>query len=82
MKPVMEMTVGEFGAFVASHLKACGIEVVLTGGSCVTIYSSNRYMSLDLDFVGAHGADRKKIKVALLDLGFVEKDRYFVHSDS
>jgi hypothetical protein len=82
MKPVKEMTIGEFGAFVASHLKACGIEVVLTGGSCVTIYSSNRYMSFDLDFVGVHGAERKKIKAALRDLAFVEKDRYFVHADS
>jgi len=82
MMPVKEMTIGEFGAFVASHLKTCGIDVVLTGGSCVTIYSSNRYMSFDLDFVGTYGTDRKKIKAALLDLDFVEKDRYFVHADS
>lgn len=57
MMPVKEMTIGEFGAFVASHLKTCGIDVVLTGGSCVTIYSSNRYMSFDLDFVGTYGTD-------------------------
>jgi len=66
MKAVKEMTVGEFGAYVASHLKACGIEVVLTGGSCVTIYSNNRYASYDLDFISDRGADGKKIKAALL----------------
>jgi len=44
MKTVQEMTVGEFGAYIASHLKSCGVDVVLTGGSCVTIYSNNRYI--------------------------------------
>ncbi len=82
MKAVKEMSVGEFGAFVATHLKAHGIDVVLTGGSCVTIYSNNRYMSYDLDFVGIRGTDGKKIRSALLDLGFREKDRYFVHPES
>jgi len=82
MKAVKEMTVGEFGAYVASHLKACGIEVVLTGGSCVTIYSNNRYASYDLDFISDRGADGKKIKAALLSLGFSEKNRYFIHPQS
>lgn len=82
MKPIREMTVGEFGAFVADHLRSRGIEVVLTGGSCVTIHSRNRYLSFDLDFVGGAGAERKKLHAALLDLGFVEKNRYFIHPES
>ncbi|WP_298269716.1 hypothetical protein [Geobacter sp.] len=43
MKPIREMTVGEFGAFVADQLRNHGIDVVLTGGACVSIYSENRY---------------------------------------
>ena len=82
MKPVSEMSMGEFGAFVASHLKKCGIEVVLTGGSCVTIYSKNSYMSFDLDFIGGQGADGKKIRAALQNIGFSEKGRYFMHPQS
>ncbi len=82
MKPINEMSIGEFGAFVASHLKEYGIEVVLTGGSCVTIYSKNRYMSFDLDFIGGHGADGKKIRAALQLIGFSEKGRYYIHPDS
>ena len=82
MKPVSEMSIGEFGAFVASHLKKCGIEVVLTGGSCVTIYSKNSYMSFDLDFIGGQGADGKKIRAALQNIGFSEKGRYFMHPQS
>jgi hypothetical protein len=43
MMPVREMNMGEFGAFVASHLRTCSIEVILTGGSCVSIFSNNRH---------------------------------------
>jgi hypothetical protein len=82
MIPVSQMTVGEFGAFVATHLRSCGIDVILTGGSCVTIYSSSRYTSFDLDFIAGRGATGKKIKAALHYLGFREKNRYFVHPDS
>lgn len=82
MTAIGEMTVGEFGAFVAAHLRSRGIEVVLTGGSCVTIHSRNRYVSFDLDFIGGGGADRKKLQAALLDLGFFEKNRYFIHPQS
>jgi len=82
MKTVREMSVGEFGAYVAGHLKSSGVDVVLTGGSCVTIYSNNRYTSYDLDFVSDRGADKKKIKLTLLSLGFYEKNRYFVHPQS
>jgi hypothetical protein len=59
MKPVREMSVAEFGAFVASHLRVRDIDVVLTGGRCVAIYSSNKYTSFDLDFIGGRGAERK-----------------------
>jgi hypothetical protein len=82
MKPIAEMTLAEFGAFVASHLQARGIEVVLTGGGCVAIYSENRYTSFDLDFVGGRGAERRRIQAALRELGFTEKARYFSHPDT
>ena len=82
MKSIQEMTIGEFGAFVSDYLRVQGIDVVLSGGSCVTVYSRNRYQSFDLDFVGGQGAERKKIKSTLLDLGFSEKNRYFIHPES
>ena len=40
MKPISEMSVGELAAFIYSYLKEHGIEVVLSGGACVTNYSS------------------------------------------
>jgi hypothetical protein len=40
------MSIGELAAFVSSHLQRYGIEVVLYGDSCVSIYTQNKYASL------------------------------------
>jgi len=45
VKPVMYMSVGELAAFVDTQLRSNGIEVVLSGGSCVTIYRHDKYVS-------------------------------------
>ncbi|ABB32023.1 hypothetical protein GeomeDRAFT_0674 [Geobacter metallireducens RCH3] len=82
MKPLKEMTIGEIAAYVAAHLRQGGVEVVLTGGSCVSIYTDNRYLSYDLDFIEVGRASRKKIAAILMEIGFLEKDRYFIHPDT
>ncbi len=82
MKPIQEMTIGEFGAFVSNYLRDQGIDVVLSGGSCVTIYSSNRYQFFDLDFIGGYEVELKNIKSALLKLGFSENNKYFTNPES
>jgi hypothetical protein len=76
------MTIGEFGAFVSDYLREQDIDVVLSGGSCVSIYSHNRYQSFDLDFVVGQGSEYKHIKSALIDFGFSETNRYFIHPES
>lgn len=50
VKAIAAMTLPELAAFVCSHLGQQGIPVVLVGGSCVSIYSDNRYQTADLDF--------------------------------
>lgn len=82
MKPLKEMSVGEIAAHVAEHLRQSDISVVLTGGSCVSIYTDNRYQSYDLDFIEEGRTTRKKIAACLREIGFQEKDRYFVHPDT
>jgi len=82
MKSIKEMSVTELAAFVCSHLKKHGIEVTLTGGSCVTIYSENRYVSGDLDFVEAYYTKRKDLRNHLSEIGFIEKNRYFKHPET
>jgi len=82
MKPIREMSVGEVAAYVAEHLRHSSINVVLTGGSCVSIYTDNRYLSYDLDFIEEGRSTRKKIAACLKEIGFQEKDRYFTHPDT
>ena len=50
MKLIKEMSLGELAAFVNTQIKKNGIDCVLTGGACVSIYTENRYQSFDLDF--------------------------------
>lgn len=82
MKTIKEMSLGELGAFVCSHLEKKGIRVVLTGGACVSIYSDNKYQSMDLDFVEEVPVTRRKLKRVLDGLGFSEENRYFRHPDT
>jgi hypothetical protein len=82
MKPLNQMSVGEVAAYIAEHLRHNGINVVLSGGSCVSIYTENRYLSYDLDFIEQGKTARKKIAACLLEIGFLEKNRYFTHADT
>jgi len=79
MKPMADMTVGELGALVASHLKKHGIEVVLSGGACVMLYAEGRYVSDDLDFVRTGLTRRVELTAALAELGFVARGRILKH---
>jgi hypothetical protein len=82
MKTVGEMTQAELGAYVQSHLGEKGIDVVLSGGAVVAIYTSGKYVSRDLDLVNRYSARRSTIKAAMQELGFHEVGRHFQHPDS
>ncbi|MCF7794638.1 MAG: hypothetical protein K9N09_11845 [Candidatus Cloacimonetes bacterium] len=82
MKSIKEMDVKELGAYICSHLQKYGIEITLTGGSCVTIYSQNQYVSMDLDFVETYYTKRNELKKHLKEIGFIEKNRYFKHPET
>lgn len=82
MKPIRDMTQAELGAYVQSHLSAKGIDVVLSGGAVVAIYTNGRYVSGDLDFVNRYFAKRSVIKNAIEELGFKEAGRHFEHHDT
>lgn len=82
MKPVRDMTRLELAGFIADEFRRRKINVVLSGGSCVSIYSRDKYVSMDLDFVNAAFAKRTLIKAAMEALGFHEENRYFRHPDT
>ena len=49
MNAVEQMTQAELAAFVQNHLESKGIQVVLSGGAAVAIYSRDKYVSQDID---------------------------------
>ena len=76
------MSLGELAAFVCSYLKNRDIHAILSGGGCVSIYTTNQYQSFDLDFVENHSTSRRRIKEFLAELGFYEENRYFKHPET
>ena len=65
--------------FLSEEMRKGGVDAILVGGACVTMYTDNRYQSYDLDYVSYE--DMKKVKNVLNGLGFVQKDKYFRHPD-
>lgn len=65
--------------FIYDTLKSNGINAILVGGACVSIYSQNRYQSYDLDF--ATYDELKKIEKVLSKLGFKRTGRCFAHDN-
>ncbi|MBC7876756.1 MAG: hypothetical protein H7Y59_06245 [Anaerolineales bacterium] len=82
MKPIKDMTQLEIGAFICTHLKKRGIEVVLSGGALTSLYSNNKYVSKDLDLIDVYSVSRRKLISAMQEIGFAEKNRYFLHPES
>jgi len=75
----------DLAGLIAEELRSKDIEVILTGGSCVSIYSNEQYVSVDLDFIDISLRTNKQIGVALKSLGFENKplnSRYFSHPDT
>ncbi|MGA2820831.1 MAG: hypothetical protein ABSF61_09280 [Anaerolineales bacterium] len=77
MKSIAEMTQAEVGAFVQTHLRRKGIEVVLSGGASVSIYTIGKYVSQDLDLVNVYSTKRLAIHSAMTEIGFQEEGRHF-----
>jgi hypothetical protein len=67
----------ELAALVSDALREGGIDAILVGGACVSLYTNNKYQSYDLDFV-TH-APLKEIAPLLKKIGFLrESTRHFV----
>jgi hypothetical protein len=72
---ISAMSQAELTAHVQQALSKVGIETVLSGGSCVSIWSRNAYISDDIDLVIDGFEWRRKIRDAMVALGFEEKNR-------
>lgn len=70
-----KISISDLAALVNQKFLEHGMKTILVGGACVAIYSNNRYLSCDLDFVTFETSG--KVKKALLELGFRPKGKYF-----
>ncbi len=84
MKCIGKMNRAELAAFVQEHLRAHGIDMVLSGGACVSIYSKGKYVSMDLDMIHTDllTPKRRRIRDAMDEIGFTEHRRHFRHPDT
>lgn len=73
------ISISYLAALVHAKFTEHNMKTVLVGGACVAIYSGNRYLSYDLDFVTYETKGR--LKKALLELGFKLKGKYFARPD-
>ena len=73
----------ETGSIVYEILRNKGIDVVLTGGSCMEIYTNSDYSSYDLDFIANPAIKSEQVIKAMMDAGFKKtNNRYFKHPDN
>ena len=79
---IKNMTMPELASYVCSKLEENNIEVVLSGGSCVEIYSRGDYTSYDIDLINRYNDTFFKIKSTMEALGFEEEGKYFVFKDT
>ncbi|MDQ3003807.1 MAG: hypothetical protein M3R47_00260 [Chloroflexota bacterium] len=82
MKPVKKMSQAELAAYIQDSLHKEGIKVVLSGGSAVSFYSRNKYVSKDLDLINVNFARRRDIKSVMEKIQFREQGRYFMNPDT
>jgi len=82
MRITNELALCDLAALVCDACLKNTIDVVLSGGACVSIYTENQYASYDLDFVLRSPVPRKQIKQTMEKLGFREDGRHFRHPDN
>lgn len=82
MKQIKHMSQVELAAYIQDSLYKEGIKVVLSGGSAVSFYSSDKYVSKDLDLINTNFVRRSKIRSVMEKLSFHEQGRHFVNPET
>jgi hypothetical protein len=79
---VQGLSLTEIAALVSEHLRTRGFEVVVVGGSAVTIHAPQVYTSHDIDLAVTSGARRRALQKALEEIDFQASGRGFAHPDT
>lgn len=77
-----DITLIDLAIFISDYLTKNGIDAVLTGGACVSIYTKNKYVSSDLDFVLLSYEKQEKLTKIMEKVGFYLEDKHFKHKDT
>ncbi len=80
MKLSARSSLGAVAAAVAVSLHDHGIQAVLTGGACASLYSAGAYYSRDLDFVVIGEPSRNLMDSAMAAAGFLRRGDRYVHA--
>lgn len=79
---IEKLSLEDLAIYISDHLRKNGIETVLSGGACVSIYTENKFLSYDLDFVLLSYEQRGRLKSVLADIGFFLEGRHYRHKDT
>ena len=77
------LSLEETASYICTKLKESGIDVVLSGGSCMEIYTNKNFSSYDIDFIANPSYTSKKIETVMLSMGFKKVDgRYYKYENN
>jgi hypothetical protein len=81
MTDLSSLSIAELAALICESLKKEGLRATLSGGACAEIYSNNKYVTGDLDFVVNYiwPENDKIIKRVMSVLGFEKNGRIFLN---
>ena len=82
-RSLKNISIKDLALIIGAQLSKYSIDAVLTGGAVVSIYSNNKYVSYDLDFVTNNPqGSAKAIKEAMKEIGFtVTPNAFFSNPD-
>ncbi len=64
---------------VGDALRRRGIEAVLTGGACASLYTRGAYQSADVDFILRGTVSRRELDDAIGSVGFSRRGDRYIH---
>ncbi|OGJ84296.1 MAG: hypothetical protein A2268_02860 [Candidatus Raymondbacteria bacterium RifOxyA12_full_50_37] len=81
MNDLSTLSIGELAAIICEALSKEGLKATLSGGACVEIYSNNKYVTGDLDFVVNYvlSENQKVIDRVMSELGFNKTGRIYIN---
>jgi hypothetical protein len=77
-----KLNMEELASYVCSQLDKKDIKVILSGGSCMELYTNALYSSYDIDFVMKQSHTIRQIESAMIEIGFSLEGKYYVLDES